>query len=162
MPKRLKKKQTRRTLSKEFKEQIRHEFSMGATQSDLVRRYDRHKSIISRIVNGMSRRGELLASNIATVNQELATYKQHEQEAILQRSQEIEKIKETTLRGSKYIIRRTLSKLIKLKNYEINFNDLAQAQGVMSKANAMVSPKSTIENNINNAQTNLTVQFIEP
>jgi transposase-like protein len=158
-----KKKQQRRTLSKEFKEQIRSEYSLGSTQIALSKRYNCNRSIISRIVNGMSRDGEKLASNLATVNQELATYKQHEQHAIIQRSEQIAKIKEATLKGTNYIIGRTLIKMQGLKDDEINFNDFAQAQGVMTKADAMVSPKTAIETTTNNTQVNnITVQFVEP
>lgn len=152
------------SLTTEMQDQIRTEFSLGAGVIELANKYNRSKSIISRIIKGIGRENEKLANSLAELNQEIGTRKEHEQHLILQRSEQIQQIKDGTLKGTLYNLKRTLNKLNNLKDDEINFNDLGQVQGVMTKANALVEPKALIENNTtNNTQNNsLTVVFVEP
>jgi len=150
------------TLSLAVKDQIRTEFSLGAGVIELAKKYDRSKSIVSRIIKGIGRENEVLANNLAEINQEIGTRKEHEQHLILQRAEQIQKIKEGVIKGTSYIIKRTLNKLNNSNDDKISFNDLLQSQGVMTKAHAIVEPKALIEaNTTNNTQFNLVVEFVE-
>jgi len=151
-------------LSLEAKNQIRVEYGLGATVAELSRKYDRGTSIISRLTNGVSRDGEKLAHRLADVQRDIkGTYTEHEQSLIVQRSEQIQQIRDLTLKGTDYIAKRTLSKLHGLKDSKTKFNDLLQAQGVMTKANALVEPKKAlIENNTTNNTQNLVVEFVDP
>lgn len=148
-------------LSLEQKDKIRAEYRLGATVAELSRTYNRSTSIVSRITttNGVSQEGEKLANRLADVKGEIGTHSGHEQYLILERSKQIIEIKDLTIEGTEYIARRTLKKLQNSKDDKINFNDLSQAQGVMTKANALVEPKIAIENN---TQINLVVQIVDP
>lgn len=150
------------SLTPVMQEQIKAEYGLGATVAELSRKYDRGSSIISRLVNNVSRDGEKLANKLAEVRADIGTLPENEQNLIMKRSEQIQKIKEGTLKGTNYIIQRTLNKLNNLKDNQINFNDLSQSQGVMTKANALIEPKpALIENNTtNNTQVNLTVEFV--
>ncbi len=150
------------TLTPIMQDQIRTEYRLGAGVNALARKYDRSKSIISRLVNGISRDDEKLANSLAEINLEIGTRKEHEQHLILQRSEQIQKIKDGTIKGTDYIIKRTLKKLKGLNDDKVNFNELLQTQTVMTKANALVEPKTLIGNNNNNTQVNLVVQFVDP
>lgn len=146
-----------------MQDQIRTEYGLGATVAELSRKYNRGTSTISRFTNGVSRDGEKLAHRLADVQRDIqGTYTEHEQHLILQRSEQIRAIKEGTLKGTNYIAQRTLEKLNGLQDDEINFNDLSQAQGVMTKAHAIAEPKALIENkNTINTQVNLVVEFVD-
>ncbi len=137
------------SLTSAMQDQIRTEFSLGAGVIELAKKYDRSKSIISRIIKGIGRENEKLANSLAELNQEIGTRKEHEQHLIIQRSEQIQKIKEGTLKGTNYIIKRTLNKLNNLKDDEITFNDLGQSQGVMTKAHALIEPKVANQVNVN-------------
>lgn len=137
-------------LTSTLRDQIRTERSLGAGVIELAKKYDRSKSIISRIIKGIGHENERLANSLAELNQEIGTRKEHEQHLILQRSEQIQKIKDGITKGTNYIISRTLNKLNNLNDDEINFNDLSQSQGVMSKANAIVEPKVANQVNVNN------------
>ncbi len=152
------------SLTPAMQDQVRTEYGLGAGVNELARKYNRSKSIISRIVNGISRDDEKLANSLAEINQEIGTRKEHEQHLILQRSEQIKKIKDGTIKGTDYIIKRTLNKLNNLKDDEINFNDLSQSQGVMTKAHTLVEPKVANANQVNvNTQVNsIVVQFVDP
>lgn len=126
------------SLTPAMQQQIRIEYSLGAGVIKLSDKYDRSKSIISRIVKGIGRENEKLANSLAKINQEIGTRKEHEQHLIIQRSQQIQEIKDGTIKGTKYIIDRALNKLDNLKDDKINFNDLLQTQTVMTKAYALV------------------------
>jgi hypothetical protein len=148
-------------LTPTMQDQIRTEYGLGATVAELSIKYDRGNSIISRFINGVSRDGEKLAHRLVDVQRELkGTHTEHEQSLILQRAKQIQEIQSLSLKGTNYITQRTLKKLQSETDDEINYNDLAQAQGVMTKANAIVEPKTTIENQTN-TQVNLTVQFVK-
>lgn len=152
------------SLTPVMQEQIKAEYGLGATVAELSRKYGRGSSIISRYVNNVSRDGEKLANKLADVRADIGTRPDNEQRLILQRAEQIQKIKEVVFKGTDYIARRTLNKLSDLKDNKINFNDLSQAQSVMSKAHLIVEPKALIENNTtNNTQNNnLVVEFVEP
>lgn len=138
------------TLSPTMKDQIRTEYGLGATVAELSKKYDRGTSIISRLINGVSRDGEKLAHRLADVQRDIkGTHTGHEQSLILQRSEQIQKIRDITLKGTGYIAKRTLNKLNKLNDDETNFNDFLQAQGVMTKANALIEPKVANQVNVN-------------
>lgn len=137
------------SLSLAIQDQIRTEYSLGAGVIELSKKYDRSKSIISRIVKGIGHENEKLAKSLAGINQEIGTRKEHEQHLILKRSEQIQKIQQGTIKGTNYVIQRTLKKLNNLNDDEITFNDLGQVQGVMTKANALVEPKVVNQVNVN-------------
>jgi hypothetical protein len=150
------------SLTPAMQHQVRTEYGLGAGVIELAKKYDRSKSIISRLVNGISRDDEKLANNLAKINQEIGTRKEHEQHLILQRSEQIQKIKDGTIKGTDYIIKRTLEKLEGLSDDKVNFTELLQTQTVMTKAHAIAEPKALIENKItNNTQFNIVVEFVE-
>ena len=149
------------SLTPAMQDQIRTEFGLGAGVIELSNKYSRSKSIISRIIKGIGRENEKLANNLAEINQEIGTRKEHEQHLIIQRSEQIQKIKEGTLKGTEYIINRTLRKLKGLEDEQVSFNELYQTQGVMGKAHAIVEPKALIEANTTLVNS-LTVVFVEP
>lgn len=151
------------SLTPEMQDQIRTEYGVGATVAELSKKYDRGTSIISRLINGVSRNGERLAHRLADVQRDIkGTHTRHEQSLILQRSEQIQQIREITLKGTTYIANRTLNKLNNLQDDEINFNDLSQSQGVMTKANALIESKTLIENNTTNNTQVIVVEFVEP
>ncbi len=128
-----------------IQDQIRTEYGLGATVAELSRKYDRATSIISRLINGVSREGEKLAYRLADVKRDIkGTHTGHEQSLIIQRSEQIQQIRDITLKGTGYIAKRALNKLSNLNDDKINFNDLSQAQGVMTKANTLIEPKVAI------------------
>lgn len=146
------------SLNPVMQDQIRTEYSLGAGVIELAKKYDRSKSIISRIIKGIGRENEKLANSLAELNQEIGTRKEHEQHLIIQRSEQIQKIKDGTLKGTQYIVNRTLEKLQSLTDEQVNFNELHQTQNIMVKAHTIAEPKALIENNT----VNLIVEFIEP
>lgn len=152
------------SLTPAMQDQIKMEYGVGSTVAELAKKYDRGTSIISRITNSVSRDGEKLAHRLADVQRDIkGTHTGHEQSLIIQRSEQIQQIRDITLKGTGYIAKRTLNKLNGLEDDQTNFNDLLQAQGVMTKANALIEPKALVENNTtNNTQFNLTVKFVEP
>ena len=151
------------SLTPAMQDQIRAEYGLGATVAELSRKYERGSSIISRLTNSVSRDGEQLANKLAEVRADIGTRPDNEQSLIIQRSEQIQKIKEVVLKGTNYIAGRALNKLNKLKDDKTSFNDLLQTQTIMSKAHAIVEPKALIENNtMNNTQVNLVVEFVEP
>ena len=137
-------------LTNVIRDQIRFEYSCGATLTELVSKFERGKSIVSRIINGVTRDGEQLANKLADVNREIGTHSAHEQVLIRKRSRHIEQIKDFTLKGTEYITGRTLKKLDSMSDDEITFNDLNQSQNVMHKAHAMVNPKADTQIEVNN------------
>lgn len=138
------------SLTLAMQNQIKSEYGLGATVAELARKYDRGTSIISRLTNGISRDGERLAHRLADVQRDIkGTHTGHEQSLIIQRSEQIEKIRNITIKGTGYIAKRTLKKLDNLDDDETTFNDLSQAQGVMTKANALVEPKVANQVNVN-------------
>jgi len=141
-------------LSLIIQDKIRTEYGEGAKCSELARKYKRGTSIIHRYINDVSRDGEQLAHKIAEVQREIKGHTGHEQTLILKRSDEIEKVKSLVLNGTKYIAGRTLNKLRHTQDDKINFNDLSQAQGVMTKASALVEPKIANQVNVNTQVNN--------
>lgn len=133
-------------LSPEIQSQIRTEYSLGTGVVELSRKYDRSKSIISRICKGIGHENEKLANSLADINQEIGTRKEHEQHLIIQRSKQIQKIKDGVIKGTSYIMGRALNKLQDTKDDEVTFQDLNQVQGVMNKASAIVEPKTPLVN----------------
>jgi len=131
------------SLTPMVQDQIRIEYGRGDTVAELSRKYDRGTSIISRIINGVSRDGEKLANRLAEVRADLGTRPDNEQTLIIQRSEQIQKIKERAIKGTNYIMGRTLNKLQGLDDEKINFNDLSQAQGVMNKASALIDTSNS-------------------
>lgn len=144
------------SLTPTMKDQIRNEYGLGATVAELSRKYDRGTSIISRLINGVSRDGEKLANRLAEVRADIGTRPDNEQHLIFQRSDEIHKIKEGAIKGTLYIQNRTLNKLSNLEDKKLDFNDLLRAQLLMNKANDIVKDKETVKDNENN----LTVEFL--
>jgi hypothetical protein len=139
------------TLSSEQKDKIRAEYRLGDTVAELSRAYNRGTSIISRIVNtnGVSREGEMLASRLADVRGDIGIQSGREQYLILERAKQLKEIKDLTIKGTQYIAERTLKKLKGSSDVKINFNDLLQSQGIMTKANALVEPKIANQVNVN-------------
>lgn len=132
-----------------LQDQIRTEYSLGAGVTELAKKYNRSKSIVSRIIKGIGRENEKLANSLAEINQEIGTRKEHEQHLIIQRSEQIQKIRDGTLEGTEYIVKRTLGKLQDLKDEQVSFNELYQTQGVMGKAHALIEPKVANQVNVN-------------